>query len=234
MSVVALAVGGSALVGAYSAKKSRDAASAANDAAIQANAWQGEIAKDQYDEYKTTYRPLERKMVKDAQEYDSPEAYDKAASEAQATTSQQIALAQDRLSRQPGLDPSSAASQAAQSRLALTGAAMGASAQNQAREGVRDKAWARKMDSLGLGKNLVTNASNGFAQNARTAASLSSINNQQASNTAAGVGSMVNGLANLGIRAYETYTANNPPGASNPNQVNADGQTPTFTDYAIT
>ncbi len=196
MSVVAIAVGGSALVGAYSAKQSRDSAEDMNNKALAANAWQGEIAKSQWDDYQKLYKPLEQKMVQEVERFDSQQAYDDAGSEAQATVNDQLAQAQARLSRQPGTaDPSSPAAQAAQMRLALSGAAMGAGAANQARQQVRDKAWAHKMDMLGLGKGLVTNASNGLAANARTSAALAGMNNANANQTASAVGGMVQGLA---------------------------------------
>ena len=205
MSVVAAAVVGSAVVGGIASNSAAKKAAKANQAAIDANAYQGEIATDQYEEYKKTYQPLERQMVADAQSYDTPEAYDRAAAGAQATTSQQIGLAQERLSRTPGLDPTSAAAQAGQAKLALQGAALGAGNQNAARSEVRDKAWARKMDALGLGKGLVTSASAGLSSAAQTSASLASAANAQASSTASGVGSMVQGLSSLAIKGYNTY-----------------------------
>jgi hypothetical protein len=220
MSVVAAAVIGSAVVGGVAANSASKKAAKSQQAAIDANAYQGEIATDQYDEYKTTYRPLERQVVADAQNYDTPEAYDKAAAEAQATTSQQIGLAQERLSRTPGLDPSSAAAQSGQTKLALQGAALGAGAQNSAREGIRDKAWARKMDALGLGKGLVANASSGLAANARQSASLADSARANASASASGVGSLASGIANLGIKAYNGYSS------PSPNSLGAVGSSP--------
>lgn len=199
-----------AVSGAVGGKKARDQAKQQADAALEANAYQGEIATDQYEEYKTTYRPLERAMVDEAQKYDSPEAYDRAASEAQATTSQQIGLAQERLSRQAGLDPSSGAATAAQTKLALSGAALGTTAQNQARTGIRDKAWARKMDALGLGKGLVTNASNGAAAAARTSAGLADAGYARAGQEASNTGALVAGLGTSFVNAYQQSQAAKP------------------------
>lgn len=208
----ATAAVGSVAVGAYSANKASNAASDANQKALDANAWQGQIAQDQWDEYKKTYQPLEQGMVAEAQNYDSPEAYDKAAGAAQADVSTQLGLAQDRLSRTPGLDPSSAASQAANANLGLQGASMGAAAQNTARTNIQQQAWGRKMDALGLGKGLVTNASTGMAQAASTAAGLSNANYIKANQTATNTGAMVTGLANAGVKAWQAWNTPSAPG----------------------
>ena len=216
------AVGG--MVQGNKAQKSADAANA-NAAAIQQQ--QQNIANEQYETYKETYQPMEKAMVAEAQNFDTAAAYDQAASKAQATTSQQIGLAQERLARTPGLDPTGGAAQAAQTKLALSGAAMGATAQNQARTGIRDQAWARKMDALGLGKGLVTGASTGLAQAGNAANNIAASQQQNATNTAAGTASMITGLGNAGIKAYQAW--NTPKtaaaGTNNPG-AGADGFVP--------
>lgn len=204
MSAVATAIIGSAVIGGVAANSAANKAKKSADKAIDANAYQGEIATDQYDEYKSTYRPLERQLVADASNYDTEANREKAAAEAQATVSSQLTLAQDRLRRTPGLDPSSAAAQAANANLGLQGAAMGAAAQNGAREQVKNTAYARKFDAVGLGKGLVTNASAGAASAASAASSIAATQAQQANATASGVGAMVQG----GLNAFVTYKNN--------------------------
>lgn len=189
----AAAIGG-AVIGGVASNKAAKKAADAQDRATEANAYQGEIATDQYEEYKTTYRPLERALAADAANYDTQANRDKAAAEAQATVSAQMGLAADRLRRTPGLDPSSAAAQAATVNLGLKGAAIGAQAQNAAREGVRDKAYARKMDVVGLGKGLVTNASAGLANAASAAQSAANAQSASAASTAQGVGAAASGI----------------------------------------
>lgn len=176
---------GSALIGGIASNKAAKKANASQQAALDANQWQGDIAKAQWDDYKTTYQPLEHKMIGDVQKYDSAEARNAAAAEAQATVSSEIGKAAGRLSRTVGFDPSSAAAQAAQSNLALSGAAMGATAQNAARQKVKDTAYGRQLDMLGMGKGLVANASTGFANTASNASAIA--NSQQ---------NMANGQAN--------------------------------------
>jgi len=209
MSVVAAAVIGSAVVGGVVSSKASKNATQAQDRATDANAYQGEIATDQYDYYKGTYRPLETSLVAEATAAGSQAEYDKAAADAQSTVSTQLGLAADRLRRTPGLDPSSAASAAANTNLALKGAAMGAGAQNAAREQVKDKAYAKKMDAVGLGKGLVTNAMNGLSSAAATAQSAANAQNAQAASTASSVGgaasTAITALANKnwGLTGYQ-------------------------------
>jgi hypothetical protein len=193
-------VGG--MVAGNKAQNAADAA-AANQAAIQQQ--QQDIANEQWSTYKDTYQPLEKQMVADSQNYDSQEQQDKAASTAQATTQQQIALAQDRLRRTPGLDPTSGAAQAAQTKMALSGAALGATNQNQARTNVQNMAWARKMDALGLGKGLVTGASTGLAAAGQSASNMAATQQANATQTAASTASMITGLGNMGVKAYNAW-----------------------------
>lgn len=196
MSGIATAVVGSAVIGGVVASKGQKAAADAANRATEANAYQGEIAKDQYEDYKSTYRDLEHSIAADAKNYDTPEAYDKAAGAAQATVNSQIGMARDRLQRTPGMDPSSAAAQTASTDLALKGAALGASAQNSARENVKNMAYARKQDAVALGKGLVSNASSGLASAAAGADAIARTQASQASATAQGAGAMVSGVAN--------------------------------------
>lgn len=196
MSGIATAVVGSAIIGGVVASKGQKSAAEAADRATEANAYQGEIAKDQYEDYKGTYRPLEHQLVEDAKNYDTPEAYDKAAGAAQATVSSQLGMARDRLQRTPGLDPSSAAATAANADLALKGAALGASAQNTARENVKNMAYARKQDAVALGKGLVSNASSGLAGATAGADAIARTQAAQAGATAQGAGALVSGVTN--------------------------------------
>ena len=181
-------------VGARSARKQQESAEAMQQKALDATAYQGKIATDQYDDYTHTYRPLEHELVQQAEQADSPEAYDKAAADAQATVSSQIGAAQDRLARTPGMDPTSAAATAAQTDLALHGAALGAGEQNRARAAVKEKAFAQKLDVAGLGKGLVTSASTGMANAAAQSAALAKTASANAVQTAAGTGALIKGI----------------------------------------
>jgi hypothetical protein len=193
---VAAATIGAAVVGGVASHSAASKSAKASQAALDANAYQGEIATDQYEHYKGTYRPLEDQLVKDAQDYDSQANYDKAAGDAQATVTTQLGLAKDRLARTPGLDPSSAAAMSANADLELKGAAMGAAEQNKARENVKNMAYARKQDAVALGKGLVSNASSGLASATAGANAIAGAQAQQAGATAQGAGAMVSGVVN--------------------------------------
>lgn len=157
----------------------------ANAAATDAQRTQAEIAKDQWNTYKEIYQPLEKAYANDAQSFASDANRERHAGQAQATTAQQFGLARDRLSRTPGLDPSSAAYASSVAGLDMQQAAAGAVGQNAARNRVDDMGWARRTDALSLGKGLPAQASAGLAQvgqlaNARAQAGTANANAQGA------------------------------------------------------
>jgi len=154
-------------------------AEAANNSVADANALQAQISRDQWNRYKEIYEPLERQMVDEAQDYASPENYAKAAGEASATVSQQFSKARDRLTRTPGLDPSSGAYQSSLVGLDLAQAANDATQQNLARKNVTDTAYARKQSALGLGKGLDSTAASGMSSVASSNLSLANAMQRQ-------------------------------------------------------
>jgi hypothetical protein len=208
---VAAAMVGAAVVGGVASNAAAKKGAKAMDRATDQNAYQGEIAKDQYEDYKENYRPLEHQLVKEAQDADSEAAQEKAASAAAATVSSQIGLAKERLARTPGLDPSSAAAAAAASDLALKGAAMGANAQNTARQQTKDMAYAKKIDAVSLGKGLSASAGAGLASASAGANALAASQQSLAGQQAAGIGQMTSGLINAFGRMGQTS-----PGLSMP------------------
>jgi hypothetical protein len=231
MSGIATAAIGSAVIGGVVANSASKRQSDAQDRALEANAYQGEIAKDQYADYKTTYQPLEHQLVADATNYDTKATRDKAAADAQSTVSTQLGLATDRLRRTPGLDPSSAAAQAAQTDLALKGAAMGANAQNAARKQVDDLAYARKLDAVGLGKGLVSGATSALGSAAANAQASANAQGAIAAQTASGVG----GVANTAIKALSNVnwgTSSSPSSLYTGNSW-ADSYTPDASPMAV-
>ena len=169
-------------------------AEAANNSVADANALQAQISRDQWNRYKEIYEPFERQMVDEAQDYASPENYAKAAGEASATVSQQFSKARDRLTRTPGLDPSSGAYQSSLVGLDLAQAANDATQQNLARKGVTDTAYARKQSALGLGKGLDSTAATGMAQVAKSNLSLADAMQSQSNAEAKAGGQLATGL----------------------------------------
>lgn len=146
------------------------------------SAMQAEIARDQWERYKKVYAPLEDQLVGEAQDYGKPWRYDAAASQAEATVNQQFDKARMQMQRTPGLDPSSGAYMAGLANLELGRAASSASAQNIARKGVDDTAYARKQSVVGLGKGLDSTAAStlgGLANHYSGLAASQQANSQQ-------------------------------------------------------
>lgn len=173
-------------------------AEAANASAADAARAQAAIGLDQWDRYKRVYAPLEDRVVAEAQDYDTPENYAKAAGEASATVSSQFGKARNRLARTPGLDPSSPAYAATLADLDSQQAAVDATQQNAARQRVKDMAWARKVDALGLGKGLPATASGMLASSARQNIGLAEYGSALGEKQAGAIGRIVNiGLDSL-------------------------------------
>lgn len=218
-----LSAGAAALVGAVAApvisgvinRDTNRAAARASNAAADASAQQAAIAGEQWDRYLNTYAPLEDQMVLDAQNYDSPENFSRAAGDASASVSSQFGKARDRLTRTPGLDPSQAGYQSAMVGLDLAQAASDATQQNAARQKVRDVAYARKNDALSLGKGLPGQASTALSQVASTDMSLARFNYGVGQDTSAAIGNVVNRVLNPpGVKNW-LGSATNPVGAAN-------------------
>lgn len=193
---VAAAVGGALVSGAMA---DDGGAGAANGASAAATKQQAEIAKEQWDRYKKLYAPLEDAMVSEAQNYDTPAQYERAAGEASGSISQAFTNARERLSRTPGVDPTSAAYTSSMAGLDRTQAAADAVAQNTARKQVQDTAWARKSDMLSIGNGLPGQAASTLGSVAAASASQANTAYARSANEAAGLGAVtrdvVGGLA---------------------------------------
>lgn len=192
----ATAIAVSAGVGLIS---SSQAASAAKKAAKGQNylaTIQGDIAKEQWDKYKSLYQPLEEQYVSDAQNYSSPEQFARSAGEASATVSSQFAKARDRLNRTPGLDTSNPAYTQGLFGLTLGQAATDATQQNAARQSVRDTAYARQTNALNLGKGLPGTAMNGLSSAATQLGNVANSQQTLANNQAANAGTFTNQIYN--------------------------------------
>jgi len=178
----------SAVVGGALGRSANRSASRANNAAADATALQAEIARDQWDRYREIYEPMERGLVADANKADAPEAYERAASEASATVSQQFGKARERLQRTPGMDPSSGAYQAGMTGLNLAQAATDATQQNAARVNTKDTAYRKKMAAVGLGKGLDGTAASGLQASASNNLTMAQSSRDQANQIAGAAG----------------------------------------------
>lgn len=126
-------------------------------ASMQQNA---ALSKEYSDYQKETFRPLEEKLVAEAQAYDTPERREAEAGTAIADVGMQAELARQAQTRQQqrmGVNPNSGAATSMQSQLSLQEAAAKAGAGNTARKNVETVGRAMKMDAASLGRNLASN-----------------------------------------------------------------------------
>jgi len=156
-------------------------ANAISDAQLASMQQSDAIAKDLYAYSTGTFRPLEEKMVADAQSFDTPER--RAAERAKATagietqlSAQRQATVQDNMRR--SVNPSSMKMQALQGTMDIQAAKLKAGASSLADEKIEQLGYARTADAASLGRNLATDRVN--ATNAALTAGNSSSANGQA------------------------------------------------------
>lgn len=151
---------------------------------------QTNLGKD-YDQYnKTTFRPLEKGIVADAQNYDTQDRREAEAGKAVSDVSQNIDAAQaqaDMDMARAGIDPSSGRALAIRSTMGLSGALGKTQAGANARRAVETTGFARRMDAASLGRGLPSAQSTaaGLGLNAGSASLNSSMAPIQVANTGA-------------------------------------------------
>ena len=173
-------------------------ANAVSDAQLESMNTQTAMAKD-YDAYnKSTFRPLEQQVVREANEYDTPERRAAASAEAMAGVEQQISAQREAANRnleRSGVVPGSGKSLAMEGQMGIGAAKLKAGAGNAAAKQIETIGAAKKMDALGLGKGLVGSQATS-AGLALTAGNNSAVNGQAAGNiTAQGNQIMTSGFA---------------------------------------
>jgi hypothetical protein len=113
---------------------------------------------DDYDQYnKSTFRPLEQRIVDEAEKYDSPEEQERAAGAASASVKQNVSqatAANQRTLARMGVNPNSGRAMVTANETAITGALGEAAAENTARTSVKTLGAAKRMDAASLGRNL--------------------------------------------------------------------------------
>ncbi|KGH29237.1 tail fiber domain-containing protein [Comamonas thiooxydans] len=133
---------------------------------LDAQNLQNKVAQAGYEDYTNTYRPLEQKLVADAQNYDTPERRAAEAASASADVATSIAAqrgATMRAMERSGVNPASSKVMALQGSMDIGAAKAQAGAANQAMRNVEQQGYARRMDAANLGRNIAsaqgTNAS---------------------------------------------------------------------------
>lgn len=137
--------------------KAQDEASQVTQAQLASMRQQDELAKDYAEYNKSTFRPLEQKMVADSQAYDTPErrqaAADAAVADVNSQAAQQRQATQMDLARS-GVTPDSMQSQALMASGDINAARLAAGAAGAARRNVEATGYARMADAVNLGRNL--------------------------------------------------------------------------------
>lgn len=121
---------------------------------------QREIADDYWNYQKGTFRPLEKRIVSDAEQFDTPERRQSAMTDAMAGTEQQLSLARasnNRNMTRMGVNPNSAKFGLSNNAMSLGAASAKASAGKQAADNIEQQGYARRMDAASLGRNLPAN-----------------------------------------------------------------------------
>ena len=133
------------------------------------------LSNDYADYAKTTFRPMERAIVSNAQTYDTQARRDTEAGKAVADVTQGFSNARDQNVRQQqrmGVNPNSGRAVAMGNQMTMAQAAAQAQAATGARQNVETQGYARKMDAANLGRGLASNqaTSAGVALNAGNSA----------------------------------------------------------------
>jgi len=121
---------------------------------------------DEYAAYeRETFRPLEKKLVKDAEEYSTEGKREALATQAAAdvnTAFTNTRAQEGRSLSRMGVNPNSGRFAALNNQLTLGQAATAAGAMNKTRTDAEQLGFARRMDAAGLGRNLAGNASTAY------------------------------------------------------------------------
>lgn len=209
MGFTAIATLAAAAIGANASRRASNQAASAQNRATDAANRQQDMAEEQYNDWRTTYKPLSDRLAADAMKAGGAEDYAIAAERAKGDVTQAFTAARQGLSDRLnsfGVDPSSGKYAVTTGRMDLAEAAAAAGAANKARTDTRDKARAFQLDVSAQGRGMVGNAMNGLAQatNAQTMIANNAANT--ASRQAAGWGA----VANTAIRGLSDWW-NRPP-----------------------
>ena len=141
-------------------QQAADKALAVSDAQLASMKQNDAISNDYWNYQKDTFRPLEGKIIADAQSFDSPERQNQNAAKATADVQQAFDSSQGQMQRslaRRGVNPSAGAALALNNQMSMQKATASAGASNKARTDTELQGYARKMDAANLGRNLASN-----------------------------------------------------------------------------
>ena len=181
---------------------------------IDAQSQQMAQAKDYYDYRVNTFRPLEKSIVADAQNFNTEAYRDQIAGQAAADAGRAFGISQQQNQRamaSMGVNPNSGRFAAQQNATGLQQAAMRANAMTGARNQATQTGYARQLDAAGLGRGLA-GASLGAYGGASSAGAMAGQNVQSASqnymgNMAIGSGTIAAGQ-NMQIQGLSSVLNN--------------------------
>jgi len=116
-----------------------------------------EQAQDYYADYKQTYRPMEQKFVRDAQNFNTDAYRNQLATKAAADSGlafNRTRQANERAMASMGVNPNSGRFQGLAGQSALMQSANRAGAMTGTRERAQQMGYARNLDAIGIGRNL--------------------------------------------------------------------------------
>lgn len=183
----------------------------------ETQAFQSQIAKEQYQRYEDVYKPLQDKMITEADQYNTEGNFQRQAAMAMGDVNQQFATAKESnrmQQRSYGIDPTSGRYQGQENASGAMEAATKASAATKARTAAEQLGWAKRMDAIGLGQGVFGNqaTSTGLALSAGNQALQSgqtSMGNyaQMGSSMGQAYGGAMQGWNSVGTLGVQKYNA---------------------------
>lgn len=189
-----------AAAGAYSANRQASAANRATDAQTALAQEQAALAREQWDYYRQNYQPLERQLIGDARDYDSPERREQAANTAMADQEREWNAASRNLQSRfasMGLNPTDGRFQDGLQSMSVQAAANKAGAANLARRAVEQEGWNRRLGIAALGRNIPAQVSGTMSAAQQGLATSAQLQSAAAARTAQGVTYLGDRLGNM-------------------------------------
>jgi hypothetical protein len=184
------------------------------DTQMAAQQQQMDQAKDYYDYQVETFRPLEKGLVADAENFNTESYKDQMSAQAAADSGRAFGIARaqnERASASMGVNPNSGRFAGMNAASGLQQAASRANAMTGARNRAEQMGYARKLDATGLGRGLA-GASTAAYGGATSAGSQAGMNAQSAGQTmVAGMGQAAGTIAagqNMQIQGLSTVLNN--------------------------
>lgn len=205
---------------------------AAGQASNAANILAG-ISADQWNYYKQHYQPLETNLIAQAQSAGSPEEYARAAGEANANVTGAFDQARKQTESRlqaTGINPGAPAYQAAMGSTDLAQGAAAAGAQTTAANNVRNLAYQKALDVVGIGRNLPATAGSAATNAANTAATGARLNAAQQTARGQAIAPLATALGQVAT-PFLTNAAKNWFGTSG--STSALGTTPSYESFNV-